>query len=122
MSQITLEPALQRQLEQVAEAVAQSPEQIVEDAVAERLRDLEGQLLELEIAAYERLHPQLKETHRGQFVAVHGGEVVDSDPDLALLYSRVRARYGSRVVLIRQVEDSSLQEFRFHGVRLDRDP
>ena len=49
---------------------------------------------EREYRAFLRLLPELLKTHRGQYVAVHDGRVVDSDPDEATLILRVQARVG----------------------------
>jgi hypothetical protein len=49
---------------------------------------------EREHLAFLRLLPSLLETHRGKYVAVHDGQVVDSGDDELALASRVWARYG----------------------------
>ncbi|MBM4038773.1 MAG: hypothetical protein FJ290_09680 [Planctomycetes bacterium] len=45
--------------------------------------------LDLELAAFERLRPELLKTHRGLFVAIHEGAVVDSDTDEFALAARI---------------------------------
>jgi hypothetical protein len=47
-----------------------------------------------EYQAFLRLLPQLLETHRGRYVAIHEGRVVDSDVDDIALIQRVHARVG----------------------------
>jgi hypothetical protein len=49
---------------------------------------------EREHQAFLRLLPQLLTTHRGQYVAVHEGQVIDSDTDDIALIQRVHARIG----------------------------
>ena len=49
---------------------------------------------EREYRAFRRLLPQLLLSHRGQYVAVHDGEVVDFDRDDISLIQRVHARFG----------------------------
>ncbi len=49
---------------------------------------------EREYRTFLRLLPQLLVSHRGQYVAVHGGEVVDFDMDDIALIQRVHARFG----------------------------
>jgi hypothetical protein len=44
--------------------------------------------------AFLQLLPQLLTTHRGQYVAVHNGQVVDSGDDEIALALRVYAKYG----------------------------
>lgn len=43
---------------------------------------------EREVAAFYRLLPDLLATHRGQYVAIHDGRVVDSGPDRAEVVTR----------------------------------
>src|SRR5260370_34974724 len=50
---------------------------------------------EREYQAFMRLLPELLKTHRGQHVAIHDGQVVDSDDDDIALIKRVHAKGGS---------------------------
>jgi len=60
--------------------------------------------LEPEREAFHRLLPELLKTYRGQFVAVHGGRVVDADVDEGALAGRVIAgRYDP--VYIQEVRE-----------------
>ena len=49
---------------------------------------------EREYRAFLHLLPELLATHEGKFVAVHKGEVVDSDTDDVALILRVQAKFG----------------------------
>ena len=49
---------------------------------------------EREYRKFLRLLPQLLASHRDQYVAVHGGEIVDFDTDDIALIQRVHARFG----------------------------
>lgn len=60
---------------------------------------------EQERAAFYRLKPQLLKTHRDQYVAVHGSQVVDSDADDAELAKRVMAKYPHQAVYIQLVSE-----------------
>jgi len=50
---------------------------------------------EREYQAFRRLLPQLLDTHRGKYVAVHEGQVVDTGDDKLALALRVLARVGN---------------------------
>jgi len=50
------------------------------------------QRLEPNRAAFQRLLPELLKTHKGQFVAIHKGEVVDADTDSRELAKRIYAK------------------------------
>jgi len=58
--------------------------------------------LQTERTAFRRLLPELLKTHRGQFVAIQGGDVVDADVDESALARRVLAQ-GRRLVYIQEV-------------------
>ena len=60
---------------------------------------------ERERAAFLRLKPQLMETHRGLWVAIVGGQVVDSDSDSRTLAKRVYAKFGYIPVYIQLVSE-----------------
>jgi hypothetical protein len=49
---------------------------------------------ETERSAFEGLAPKLRERYDEAFVAVHRGDVVDSDTDLHALVARFFERYG----------------------------
>jgi hypothetical protein len=60
---------------------------------------------EREYEAYQRLLPQLLQTHRGQYVAIHDGHVVDSDADDIALILRVHARHGYVPIHVERVSE-----------------
>jgi len=63
-------------------------------------------LLQKEIAAFERMKPDLLNTHKGKQVAILNGKVVDSDEDKRALAKRVYAKYGYRTILMTEVRES----------------
>lgn len=65
-------------------------------------RQQELRRLEPERKAFQRLLPELLKTHRGQFVAIYEGQVIDADPDNLVLAQRVHA-LGYHPVYIQKV-------------------
>ncbi len=55
--------------------------------------------------AFRRLLPQLLPTHRGQYVAVHGGQVVGSGPDPVEVARAAYATFGYVPVYVDLVDD-----------------
>jgi hypothetical protein len=53
---------------------------------------------EREFQAFQQLLPQLLPTHRGRYVAVHEGQVVDSGDDKLALALRVLAQVGNEAI------------------------
>lgn len=82
------------------------------------MEELNNQKLDAEIAAFEKMHPQLKEHYLNQFVAIHEGQVVDADAEFESLALRTVECFGDIVVLIRQVGESPKEEYLFRSVRL----
>lgn len=60
-------------------------------------------ILKSEQAAFARLKPELLNTHRGKYVAIHNQELVDFDDDKAALAGRVYAKFGYRTILMAPV-------------------
>ena len=61
---------------------------------------------EREYRAFLRLLPEFLATHRGKYVAVHNGQVVDSDTDDVALILRVQAKVGYVPIHVGLVTDS----------------
>jgi hypothetical protein len=55
--------------------------------------------------AFHRLVPALLPTHRGQYVAVHNGQVIDHGPDQIEVAKRVYAQVGYVPVYVGLVTD-----------------
>lgn len=58
-----------------------------------------------ETAVFEAQLDQLKQHYLGQYVAFHGGKLIDHDTDHKELVQRMSAQYPHAIVLIRQVTD-----------------
>jgi hypothetical protein len=80
----------------------------------------EGKRLAEETAAYEAMHGQLLTSHPGEHVAIYNGQLVDHDPDLLTLVSRIDALYPDEVVLIKQVMPLPERVLRVFSPRLER--
>ena len=110
MDAIVLEPTLRSRLEQDAAQEVRSVNDLVNEAVAQYLRQRQQAKIDREIATYEDMHAQLLRDHLGEWVAIHDQQLVDHDSDRVALYRRVRARYGRTSVLIRQVTTEQVEE------------
>lgn len=67
---------------------------------------------EREYRAFRRLLPQLLATHRGRYVAVHDGQVLDADTDEMALILRVLERVGNVDVHVGLVTDRPESAYR----------
>jgi hypothetical protein len=67
---------------------------------------------EQERIAYWRLLPELISQYRGQYVAVHGGEVVDSGPDQVEVALRVYRKFGYVPIYVGLVSNDPVRMLR----------
>lgn len=107
---IVLRPELQEELELNAKQEARSVNEVLNEALEYYFEARQEEKLNQEIAAYEKMHPELWQNFASQWVAIHNQELVDHDSDDVALHRRVRARYGQTVVLIRQVRETPIDE------------
>jgi len=69
-----------------------------------------------ERAAFYRLLPNLLATHRGQYVAIHGEQVVDSGQDQIEVALRVQSRVGRVPIFVHFVSEDGAQPVVRSGV------
>ena len=91
---------------------------LVEDQPVELVRSAE---MSREEAAYQTMHNELFEKYAGQFVAVHGGKLVDVDDDELVLAARVNARFPKKIILLKQVQQAPMREINYRSIRIIRE-
>ncbi len=125
---ITLSQEIYQKLEQyahnknlgVAEAVAgylaENPPTLPTStpSEAEQLADLRR-----EKKAFLAMHPVLHKQHKGQYVAIYQGALLDHDDDYGTLYERVRAQYPHQIIWISKIQDTPLPEIVVRSPRLE---
>ena len=72
-----------------------------------------------EKAAYQALHAKLLAEHKGKFVAIQQGRLVDQDEDQTTLLLRIRHAYPEQVVLITQVLPEAEEVYTLRSPRLE---
>jgi hypothetical protein len=60
---------------------------------------------EKERAAFHRLKPQLLQTHKGLYVVIHGGQVVDTDADNLALAQRAMSKLKGKPFYLQLVSE-----------------
>lgn len=115
MQTVTLEPELMTQVSQLVEDFEMTLEHFVNEAVRAQIERLTDEILEREIAAFEGMYPALRQTHFGQYVAIHNGQLFDSDPDFEPLFLRVQRKLGNTPVVVRRVTQTVTPELRAPG-------
>ena len=66
--------------------------------------------IEQEMAAFIDLHPQLVKTHLGKYVAIVGGQLVDSDEDVVTLIQRTKRYFPDQTVIHPLVKEKAIEE------------
>ena len=77
---------------------------------------------EREYQAFRRLLPVLLQTHRGQYVVIHEGQVVDSGADDLALALRFFAKHGNVPIHVGKVTDEPEPLVRIPHYREVRQP
>lgn len=73
--------------------------------------------VERERSAYLRLHPQLQQTHAGNYVAIYGGQLIDYDTDEAALFARIDDKYPDEFVWLTRVDETPEKEIKLRSPR-----
>ena len=129
MTEVTLQ--IPDNIYEAAMATAKREERSVEEVLVEQhFTEYESRFyvdprhdqMAREIEAYEAMHDELKTHHLGDYVAIHGGQLVDWDADTVELYRRIRVTHPDQVVLHREVEAQPTRVIKLGFVRLKRKP
>lgn len=104
---LTIPDYVYKQAEQIAESEVRSPNDVLSDILVQAFPTVyahpqQEEMLQ-EQAAFQRMLDDLLPRYNEEYVAVHGGKVIDHDPDAESLVERINARYPSAVVLIKKV-------------------
>lgn len=90
-------------LQQAAVELGVSVEELAEKAFRRYLRQEAERKIEKEEASYRSQYPELLIRFEGQYIAMHKGEVIDSDSDEIALYVRVQRKHPTVGILIKKV-------------------
>jgi Arc/MetJ family transcription regulator len=116
---LVIEPQLYSRVEQAADEHKIGIDRILTDALRRYLWELDRRKISEESQVYQQRHAELKTHYLGQHIAMHDGQVVDHDMDVAVLRQRVRQRFGRKPVMIILVEEATERIFVRHGFRLE---
>lgn len=90
-------------LQQAAFEMGVSTEELAEKAIGRYLRQEAERKIEREEIAYWSQHKELLERFGGRYIAMHRGEVIDSDEDEITLYVRAQRKHPTVGILIKKV-------------------
>jgi len=116
---LSLRPDLQMELIQMAKVTDVDIPTLLDRAVRDYLDRLVEQKIIAESKVFRAMHAELLERYRGEYVAIHSGEVVDHDVDLCALNRRIRAQYGRIAVLLQQVTEQPEIELVIRSPKLE---
>ena len=90
-------------MRQVADNLGTTVEALADKAIRRYLRQEAEKKIRREEQHFRVQHAQLLDQHADQFIAMHEGQVIDSDANELALYLRIRQKFPMVGVLIRQV-------------------
>lgn len=108
---IDVAPELMNPLQQLATERGESVSTIVEQLIADYLREQRHRFLLDEMERFRFQHGDLRTLYEGEYIAMRAGRVLDHDFDGSRLYVRMRERFGDVPVLIVEVTDQPEQQF-----------
>lgn len=79
---------------------------VVDTAMKQYMFRQRQEKIERERQWYETQHTELAQTYGGRYIAVHNGQVVDSDVDGTVLAKRVRQHHGRAAIAIIEVAET----------------
>lgn len=80
---------------------------VVERALQQYLFRQRQEKIARERRWYEAHHQEVVQQYRGQYVAIHNGQIVDTDQDGRTLSKRIRQHYGRTAIALIQVADTA---------------
>lgn len=108
-------------LDQMAELLGTNLSDLADIAIRQYLRREAEKKIAQEETAFQTQHSRLLAQYNGRFVAMHHAQVIDHDQDEPALYLRVRQKYPSIGILIKQVTPESDVVWHIHSPRLEQD-
>ena len=111
------EPKLIAEIMRIAEHEGQSATDFVVEAVERYIALHRQKRILAETEAWYALPATQRQRYAGQFVAVLGGEVVDSDPERLTLYYRLQERFGREPVLIIEGGEQEMPTYHITSAR-----
>lgn len=116
---ITLEQGLVHDLEHTAKQQGIDLETLIRDLWRKHRAQAQQEKIHAEMEAFQKMHTRLLPLYRGQYVAIHKGQVIDHDPDRLELYRRIRVHHAQTAVLITPVMEQPVEELQWVGFRLE---
>ncbi len=119
MLTINLEPDIAEEIDQRAHEANLTPAAYVDAALRAYLAELRWDKIGVEQDAFEKQKPELLSKYRGEYIAMHEGQVIDHDSSAGTLHKRVFARLGHTPVLLKQVIDEPDRDLVIRSPRLE---
>jgi hypothetical protein len=105
------EPKLIAEIMEIADHEGQSATDFVLEAIQRYIALYRQKRIQAETEAWFRLPLSQRQIYTGQYVAVTGSQVVDSDPDRLALYHRIKERFDREPVLIIAGDEQSMPTY-----------
>jgi post-segregation antitoxin (ccd killing protein) len=118
---LTIDKTTADGLQQAADELGVNMTDLAEKAIQRFLRQQAERKIDKEEALYHAQFSRLAAQYNGRYIALHHGEVVDSDENELNLYLRVRRAYPMIGVLIKKVTENPEIIWQMRSPRLEYD-
>ena len=118
MISIELRPELADRLQAEAARQQTTLQDLVNEWLAQDLWEQRNEKIRAEAEKYRAQHATLRAQFADKFIAMRGGQVVDSSDEMLQLYRRISERFGDEPVLITQVLDEPIESYTIHSPQL----
>lgn len=118
MTDLHMPTDLAEEIRREAEAEGVTAEALLADAWRHYRTAAQRKKIQAEMEWWQNLPDNQRAQYAGEYIAVHGRQVVDHDADRVRLHQRIRERYGHTAVLI--IPADGPREIRILSPRLER--
>ena len=120
MLTVNLKQDVANQISSLAGKNQAKAEAFVDKALRTYLAQLRREKIHAETESFNQQHRKLLAKYSEQYVAVHNGQIIDSDQDLRTLHLRVFDQLGHTPVLLKKVTSQPDRELVFRSPRFER--
>lgn len=122
---LTIPDTLYKKAKRLARTLNRNVSDVLVEAIqldAVVLSTEEDPIVEQERETFLELHLVLWEKYPGEYIAIHGGKLIDHDGDRSALFARIEQQYPVEFVLMRCVEAQPEVIYQFRSPRLIQAP